>query len=213
MGAPLCATGRHTVVDRRGTPSRIHGTLRNVLTGLICLFLAVLSLAGCAGGTDQARPSAASSTATARFESRPLALPSPSASAPCPATRQVALPTIGMTIQGMPVPNYGFGPGPVYLSGQLTWYAGQIALFLISPAYDGAALIRGHRLDGTGTFPFASPNGELTLAAAGQSGHWRLVQSSLLQAVAPGCYGIQVDGDGFSEVIVFAVQAGPAPPD
>lgn len=117
-----------------------------------------------------------------------------------------------MTIQGMPVPNYGFGPGPVYLSGQLTWYAGQVGLFLISPAYGGAALVRGHRLDGSGGFPFASPSGELALAPASQSGRWRLAQTSLRQSVAPGCYGIQVDGDGLSEVIVFAIQSGPAPP-
>ena len=96
---------------------------------------------------------------------------------------------------------------------QVPWARDATLRTPLNPAGGETALIRGHRLDGTGTFPFASPNGELTLAAAGQSGHWRLVQSSLLQAIAPGCYGIQVDGDGFSEVIVFAVQAGPAPPD
>lgn len=199
---------------RRRTPSRIHSTLHHmVFSRLIGLSLAVLSLGGCAGGTDQVSPSPASNNPSAQFRNRPLTLLSLPPNAPCPVSAQVTLPTAGMTIRGMPVPTYGFGPGPVYLSGQLTWYAGQVSLFLIGPRYAGAALARGHRLDGTGGFPFAIPNGELTLAPARQSSQWRLVQSSLLQAVAPGCYGVQIDGDNFSEVIVFTIQAGPAPPN
>jgi hypothetical protein len=33
-----------------------------------------------------------------------------------------------------------------------------------------------------------------------------------LGATAPGCYGLQVDGESFTEQIVLQVQAGPAPP-
>jgi hypothetical protein len=175
-----------------------------------CLALTVISLSACGGVQDQVSASPAS-TPLAQFQSRPLALPSLAPNGSCPVTPRVDLPTTGKVIHGMPMPNYGFGEGPVYLSGQLEWYAGQVSIFLIRPAYTGAALTRGHRLDGSGGFPFNSPSGQLAIPPAAQSSEWRMITSSLPSTIAPGCYGVQIDGDDFSEVVVFKVLTGPAP--
>jgi hypothetical protein len=110
------------------------------------------------------------------------------------------------------VPDYGYGQGPVYLSGQTQWFRGQVALLLASSSYGGPVLVRGRRIDAQGAFPFTEPAGRMSLDAASQPGRWRMALTSLDPNLAPGCYAVQVDGTTFSEVIVFTVQPGLAPP-
>jgi hypothetical protein len=54
-------------------------------------------------------------------------------------------------------------------------------------------------------------DGGLELQAAPSSPLWRAWFGRLSTSGA-GCFALQVDGTGFTEVIVFAVNAGPAPP-
>jgi hypothetical protein len=135
-------------------------------------------------------------------------------------------------------PNYGQGVGPVYLSGQSSWYsAGQAALLMVDSKYSGPLLVRGFQLDGAGAstvtladIPSAQGTvdkerqhgvavvpalhtaaGGLELQAVIPSSFWR-AWIGILSTNGPGCFGLQVDGDVFTEFIVFPVHAGKPPP-
>lgn len=135
-------------------------------------------------------------------------------------------------------PDYGAGAGPVYLSGQDTWYAfGQAAVFMFDPRYSGPMVIRPFRLGGNGTavalVGFSSqvggfadkeqshgvtavaateaPVGGLYYAAVTAGSSWRASLGEL-STDGPGCFGFQVDGSDFTEFIVFEVNAGAPPP-
>jgi hypothetical protein len=133
----------------------------------------------------------------------------------------------------------GFGAGPAYLSGQSSWYAGgQAALLRVDSKYSGPLQVRASQFAGDGTLQITLANVDPTTlanAAAKEGSHGVMVVSAVpttdgleLQAVpssshwrawfgqlstgGPGCFELLVDGTGFTEVIVFAVHAGPAPP-
>jgi hypothetical protein len=137
-------------------------------------------------------------------------------------------------------PDYGFGAGPVYLSGQSGWYSGgQAAILMVDSTYSGPLLLRASQFGGDGrsqitlvedTLPpsvFAADAAKerqhsVTLVsavhttdgglqAAPSSPLWR-AWLGRLSTDGPGCFALQVDGTGLTEVIVFAVQAGAAPP-
>jgi hypothetical protein len=124
------------------------------------------------------------------------------------------------------VPRYGFGNGPAYLSGQTEWFsgpAGQVAFLLVDKAYSGPVTIRARRLDGSATIVLANTAASspqlrslaggaegMELPAAGASG-WRVWQGNLT-ASAPGCFGIQFDGNGFTSVVVLSVETQTASP-
>jgi hypothetical protein len=139
-------------------------------------------------------------------------------------------------------PDYGAGPGPVYLSGQSSWYAGgQEAILMVDPKYAGPLVVRASQLGGDGRSQITlaadgldptalaglvdkerqhgvmvvsavlTTEGGLELQAAPSSPLWRAWFGRLSTGGA-GCFEIQADGTGFTETIVFAVQAGPAPP-
>lgn len=87
-------------------------------------------------------------------------------------------------------------------------------------AYRGPLLVRGGRIDRPGDLGFGRsrlPEDELLLPQ-GNGKSWRALADSLptgwraakvpIRVAAPGCYAIQMDGDGFSNVITFAVAAG-----
>lgn len=133
----------------------------------------------------------------------------------------------------------GFGAGPAYLSGQSSWYAGgQAAILRVDSKYSGPLLVRASQFGGDGTSLItlagvdpttlanaAAKEGShgvmvvsavpttdgLQLQAVPSSSHWR-AWFGQLSSGGPGCFELRVDGTGFTEVIVFAVQAGPAPP-
>jgi hypothetical protein len=135
--------------------------------------------------------------------------------------------------------NQGFGAGPAYLSGQSSWYAGgQAAILRVDSKYSGPLQVRASQRGGDGTAQITLANVDpitLANAAAKEGSHGVLVVSAVpttdgleLQAVppsshwrawfgqlstgGPGCFELRVDGTGFTEVIVLAVHAGPAPP-
>ena len=136
-------------------------------------------------------------------------------------------------------PNYGAGSGPAYLSGQNSWYSGgQAAFLMVDSRYSGPLLVRPFQLrgDGKSTVTLAgSPTvnanaadkershgvalvpavhtteGGLYFGAVAPSSFWRGWLGQL-STDNPGCFGFQVDGDVFTEFIVFEVNPGNAPP-
>ena len=95
--------------------------------------------------------------------------------------------------------------GGPWLATKLFWY--------VRPSYRGPVLIRGRQLDGTNVLGFnggAVPRWEIhihigdTVGWAGQPAGSRGVPSNI-RALAPGCYGVQIDGTRFSRVVVFRV--------
>jgi len=138
---------------------------------------------------------------------RALNLPVVAHGATCPASGAA-------TLSGTPLkaPAYGFGQGPVYLTGQTRWYAGEAAVVMVDPAYGGTVVIRGRQLDGSQSMPLVptSAEGDVAIFRSSPS-DWR-VWNGQLSASSPGCFGLQADGTEFSELIVFQVLAGSPPP-
>jgi hypothetical protein len=142
---------------------------------------------------------------------------------------------------GSSIGTMGSGSGPVYLSGQLSWYSeGQVAILMVDSKYTGPLSVRGSELGGgdhhlkirladlppTDLANIAAkerqhsvavvsavrtPEGGLELPAGVGAPSWRAWYGRL-STDGPGCFAIHVDGTAFSEVIVFAVNAGPPPP-
>jgi hypothetical protein len=147
--------------------------------------------------------------------SKPMQLQQLPAGAPCPVSSKVDL---AVKASYSKWPNYGFGDGPAYVSGQFTWYTAgaQGAVILVDPKYKGPVLVRTKRLDGAGSLNF-SGEGATTLsdAATGLAqtssppywGTW----AGTVVADTPGCYGIQFDGTNFSATAVILVAQGPPP--
>jgi hypothetical protein len=89
-------------------------------------------------------------------------------------------------------------------------WSGQKVLWISDPKYEGPILIRGRQLDGRNEVRFGhggdlKPRPELAFEsgeAVGVAGDWWDFPS-YTRLRAPGCYAYQVDGDGFSDVIVF----------
>ena len=135
---------------------------------------------------------------------------------------------------GSLAPNYGAGVGPAYLSGQDSWYsAGQVAVLMVDPKYSGPLLVRPFQLagDGRSTVTLAdlpptdvikqeprvtvvpalhTTGGGLYLDAVAPTSFWR-EWNGVLSTDSPGCFGLQVDGDVFTEFILFVVNPGVSP--
>jgi hypothetical protein len=183
-------------------------------------------------GVVQVSPSESAANSVVAAGQPPLAFPVLAAGTSCPASPVVSL--LGVA------PDYGVGDYPVYLSGQTSWYAGgQAALLMIASSYTGSLLVRGAQLDGPANITLAEEElpaaaraadsekekqhgvevvagehpvaGTLEMSAEPASSLWRAWLGTL-STTGPGCFGLQVDGDGFTKFIVFQVQAGPAPP-
>ncbi len=167
--------------------------------------------------------------ALAALEQRPMRPPSLAQGASCLDSATTDL--------GSVAPNYGQGVGPLFLSGQDAWYeTGQAVILIINPSYAGPLLVRSFRLAGAGktislvgaTEPPPSSEkerehgvnlvgaqvtgtGGLFFAASPPSSYWR-GWLGFLSADGPGCFGLQVDGDAFTELIEFTVNPGSPPP-
>ena len=135
---------------------------------------------------------------------------------------------------GSLAPNYGAGVGPAYLSGQDSWYsAGQVAVLMVDSKYSGPLLVRPFQLggDGKSTVTLAdlpstdvikqepriavvpalhTTGGGLYLDAVAPTSFWR-EWNGVLSTDSPGCFGLQVDGDVFTEFILFVVNPGTSP--
>ena len=78
------------------------------------------------------------------------------------------------------------------------------------PRVSGPVLVRGHRLDGSGTIrlgpaPTAPSQAELALDVTPRTRHWDVT----IDAGAGGCYAIQFDGTDFSEQAVVLLYSSP----
>jgi hypothetical protein len=140
---------------------------------------------------------------------------------------------------GAAAPNYGAGVGPVYLSGQDSWYArGQATILMVDSKYSGPLLVRTFELggDGKATVTLAdepssatantadkesqhgvsvvpalhTTGGGLYLGPVARTSDWRAWLGSL-SANGPRCFGLQVDGDDFTEFIVLTINPGNPP--
>jgi hypothetical protein len=135
---------------------------------------------------------------------------------------------------GSLAPNYGAGVGPAYLSGQDSWYSGgQVTILMVDSRYSGPLLVRPFQLGGDGKstvtladFPSSyqikqeprvavvpalhTTGGGLYLGAVAPTSFWR-AWYGLLSTDSPGCFGLQVDGDVFTEFIVFELNSGNPP--
>ena len=200
---------------------------------LAVVILAITAACGAASSQSPPNPSpsapGATETSPTSLRERPVQLQALPRGAPCPTT-----PLTNLQIAGSPgltkLGSYGFGRSPVYLSGQQRWYSGRQAVsILITPTYSGPLLVRSRQLDGAFHLTLAhedlpppavsslpelvnaheTPDGiEMDALPPPRSWH---VWTGFLTTDGPGCFGIQVDGGGFSEVIVIQVQQGPGP--
>jgi hypothetical protein len=180
--------------------------------------------------TDSASPLPAGVDAMTGLQQRPMRPPSPAPNATCFASSRADL--------GALAPNYGAGVGPAYMSGQLSWYSGgQVTILMVDSRYSGPLLVRTFQMggDGKSTVTLAdlpSPDntaakerqhgvavvpalhttgGGLYFGAVAPTSFWR-AWLGVLSTDSPGCFGLQVDGDVFTEFIVFEVNPGTPPP-
>jgi hypothetical protein len=181
--------------------------------------------------SQSAPPVKGGADALAGLERRPVRPPTPV------ATRNCASSSRGLA--GAVAPDYGAGIGPAYMSGQDTWYAGgQAVVLMVDARYSGPLLVRPYHISGDGTtVTFVdmtglslgnatakeeqhgvtlvtaahTSTGGLYLAAATPTSFWR-AWIGTLWTDGPGWFGFQVDGDQFTEFIVFQVNAGSPPP-
>jgi hypothetical protein len=182
--------------------------------------------------TEAASPLPAGADAMTALQQRPMRPPTLAPNETCSASSSSA-------DLGAVAPNYGAGVGPVYMSGQDSWYSGgQVIILMVNPHYSGPLLVRAFQLGGSGKATvtladLALPDngtaykegqhgvavvqalhtngGGLYLGSATPSSFWR-AWFGYLTTDGPGCFGLQVDGDVFTEFIVFVVNPGKAPP-
>jgi hypothetical protein len=84
-------------------------------------------------------------------------------------------------------------------------------MILVSPDYNGPVVVRGGQLNGPNGMAFHGQQGNGNISDSAVSpGQWRSWDGVV--SGPPGCYGLQADGAGFSEVIVFNINWGPPPP-
>jgi len=160
---------------------------------------------------------------------RPLHLPSLGPNGICPTSTagflNIPLTGAGLYLGDGPVRldvgNAGdVAHGHVILGGTSSsgWY-GIEAIWVSLPRYQGSFIVRGARIGGAGridVWAANQPNPGPFLVPAGRAGYgnygdgYRALPASV-SVGAPGCYGIQVDGHGFSEVIVVDTLPSRAP--
>ena len=106
------------------------------------------------------------------------------------------------------LPDYGYGAGPVYLTGQPVWYSGLEAVVVVGPEHPGDVSITVERgpTGGTGSGALDAP----PLSPIPGSG-WRVTEGKLT-VEGPGCWQVHARGAGLDETIVFGVESGAPPP-
>jgi hypothetical protein len=150
------------------------------------------------------------------LRARPLELPIVAAGSPCPVSPVTLLGGVAPRV-GTPL-RLGFG-NPVGPQGAYAF--NKTVLDYANPPSSPEVVLRGGRLDGPGKLYFGGPGVTPNEAAAAVSvidpqggrapfyGELQMsVGSSAVFYTYPttaGCYGIQVDSEGFSEVVVFTV--------
>ena len=158
----------------------------------------------------------------AQLRARPLQLRELKSGQACPA-----LPGHPVSTAGFGGTALGNGPVRVLIAGagdlshgsidllvsDTPGWRGTKTLWFSSPAYQGPWIVRGVRLDGQAQIrvnsgsegPFAYPAGPLVVPPGGTPNEtadgYREAPSGTF-VTAPGCYGWQVDGQTFTEIIV-----------
>ncbi|SRR6266567_3725917 len=139
---------------------------------------------------------------------RPLTVQALSPGSTCPVSSEAHL-----SNPPLKAPAFGYGDGPVYLTGQTEWYSGEAAVLMVDPKYTGEVLVRGRQMDGAQTLPLgpASTQGDVEITSGPSSNSWR-VWTGQIAATGPGCFGLQADGADFTNEIIFYVSPGTPPP-
>lgn len=131
----------------------------------------------------------------------------PTSSSSCPISPQVSLPSVphSFVIGAVKyeLPDYGFGGGPVYLSGQTRWFAGETIVVLITPTYAQSVNVHLERWPSGDAQPVFGPGSTIRDPGSG----WRFVDSTVGVDV-PGCWQLRAAGPGLDESIVFSVLGG-----
>lgn len=187
----------------------------------------LLALTACAQPTPSPSPSlaatssatpAATSSATASWPTleRALTLPSPNPGQTCPkSSGRVVSPSYGAALGAGPVYPVGLGANGVLEVGNRAGRYLQKVLWVSAASYDGPIVIRGARLDKEGWVKFSeggsAESDELRLDESStfspdQEPGWRAWPSYTYVSEPAGCYGYQVDGADFAEIIVFEVK-------
>jgi hypothetical protein len=191
-----------------------------LLASAATLASAAVGLAGCMEGSSAApATSPAHDPTVADLRERPLHIESLTAGEACPTSRPHGIsPDFGPGLGDGPVYPVGFSkkgvlrflyPPPKNSTFAGSVWGGEKVLWVSDPNYDGPILIRGQQVDGPNRVQFGQGSAVLLpeLAFEGESadnwtGSWRNFPS-YTRLRAPGCYAYQVDGAGFSDVIVF----------
>lgn len=168
------------------------------------------------------------------LQQRPLHLPTLAPGTPCPTTHgQEIQPAYGIGLGNGPVYAVFFGgihsdnvhgvveyaDAQTFAGGTSDW-GGVKVLWVIKPPYRGPVLIRGERLDGSSPMRF---NGGLDAEGLDYLTQALFTELRLTGDIdydwpwpswgtytrlqAPGCYAYQVDGLGFSYLIIFKAVA------
>lgn len=185
------------------------GTMRcAVLTALLATVLA-----GC-GGHSSSQPSSTLTSPEATADAatllaRPLKLPAVPSGSACPVTP--------VTSRKVDVTNPR-GHGPFYLGGQMPHgnFPWNKTVWVLVDGAHGPVLFRGGRVDGTGSLKFSGTPADpsemgVTLSSSGgvsATFYESVIDSGREDAFSvypatTGCYGLQVDGPSFEDVIVI----------
>jgi hypothetical protein len=156
------------------------------------------------------------------LEQRPLHLPTLTPGAACPLVPAQRLPyawaTYGPALGQGPVFALGFNPdgtfdvAPAANFGSTAGWGGDKLVWVSAPGDTGPVEVRGRQLDGPHPLRFNGgfdESGDLTNAPLLPVLHLYWGQNdtnnvgTYVRMQASGCYGMQVDGQSFNEVIVF----------
>ena len=150
---------------------------------------------------------------------RPLQLPTLAPGAACPVSKgAVVAPQFGLAYgSGSIYAVLGADEGATVKYGATRqdggWFYHKV-LWIGQPSFKGPLLVRGRQLDGSNELRFGEgpqPANELTLST-GESRIPEQVWSewpTQTRLKGPGCYAFQVDGPGFTQIVVFKAVEGP----
>jgi hypothetical protein len=129
-----------------------------VVVGLVAVGCGPTGVGGHAMPAAQTvQPSVAPASNFADLRTRPLNQPALAADGSCPGDSSHDVKPV--VTSGKGGPNFGFGPGPAYLSGIVQIYPGAFdnEIWMIDASYRGPVLIRGHQVNGAGAVSFEPP--------------------------------------------------------
>jgi hypothetical protein len=205
--------------------------LSAVTGALLLTLLTLVLLAGCTSGaatatstaTQRVQTPSATSDPLPILQQRSLHLSALAAGEPCVVAppKQVS-PDLGDALGDGPIYLVGYGGADgitsVYkLREDGGWYYLK-TLWAAPPDFHGLFLLRGHQIDGPNELRFsavdtAPPDLQAVFSTddAGSTQSGWLPWLHYMRVRAPGCYGVQVDGLNFSNVIRFQVVTTPQP--